>query len=127
MVLLIKGFLVYIVATMVVVVLIEVLVFVNTGNACQVIIPRRVCQRMEKIWRRIFLLEGCSLERSLTYWNAVCMDTKQGGMGIRSLSILNKALLGFGGSMKREGKGMGVGLWKTIKKDGKCFKLEPAL
>lgn len=70
---------------------------------------------------------GYSCCKVVLWKEAVCMDTKQGGMGIRSLSILNKALLGFGGSMKREGKGMGVGLWKTIKKDGKCFKLEPAL
>ncbi|RVW90151.1 Transposon TX1 uncharacterized 149 kDa protein [Vitis vinifera] len=55
----------------------------------------RVCARLEKI-QRDFLWGGGALERKthLVKWSVVCTDMRQGGLGIRSLVALNKALLG---------------------------------
>ena len=49
----------------------------------------------EKI-QRDFLWGGGALEKNmhLVNWSAVCADMRQGGLGIRSLMALNKALLG---------------------------------
>ena len=59
------------------------------------VIPRKVCARLEKI-QRDFLWGGDTLEKKshLVNWSAVCADMRQGGLGIRSLVALNKALLG---------------------------------
>ena len=59
------------------------------------VIPRKVCARLEKI-QRDFLWGGGALEKKphLVNWSAVCTNMRQGGLGIRSLVALNKALLG---------------------------------
>ena len=59
------------------------------------VIPRKVCARLEKI-QRDFLWGGGALEKKphLVNWSAVGTDMRQGGLGIRSLVALNKALLG---------------------------------
>ena len=59
------------------------------------VIPRKVCTRLEKI-QRDSLWGGSVLEKKvhLVNWSAVCADMRQGGLGIRSLVALNKALLG---------------------------------
>ena len=58
-------------------------------------IPSLVCKRQEKI-QRDFLWGGGNLEKKphLVSWATVCTDKKVGGLGIRGLHNLNKALLG---------------------------------
>ena len=103
-----------------------------------------MCTRLEKI-QRDSLWGGSVLEKKvhLVNWSAVCADMRQGGLGIRSLVALNKALLGKwsckfaiernslwkqviidkygveeGGWCLREVRGAyGVGVWKAIRKD----------
>ena len=57
-------------------------------------IPRVVSLRLEKI-QRDFLWGGGALERKshLVNWDTVCLDKSKGGLGVRRLSILNRALL----------------------------------
>ena len=108
------------------------------------VIPWKVCVRHENI-QRDFLWGGGALKKKphLVNWSAVCIDMRQGGLGIRILVALNKALLGKwnwkfaiemnslwkqviidkygkkeGGWCLKEVKGAyGVGLWKVIRKD----------
>ena len=56
--------------------------------------PRRVRLRLEQI-QRGFLWGGLNLEKKphLVKWSTVCSDRKMGGLGIKSLAILNKAML----------------------------------
>ncbi|RVW75215.1 hypothetical protein CK203_061763 [Vitis vinifera] len=53
-----------------------------------------------------FPLGGGNLERKphLVRWEVVCLSKKKEGLGVKNLSILNKALLanGIGGSLMRE-------------------------
>ena len=51
--------------------------------------------RLEKI-QRDFLWGGGGLEKKphLVKWSIVCSDKKRGGLGVRCLSKLNRALLG---------------------------------
>ncbi|KAL6341015.1 hypothetical protein AAG906_032128 [Vitis piasezkii] len=58
-------------------------------------IPKSVARRLEKP-QRDFLWGGGNLERKahLVNWEAVCVDKEKGGLGIRKLTLLNKALLG---------------------------------
>ncbi|RVW46228.1 LINE-1 retrotransposable element ORF2 protein [Vitis vinifera] len=93
-----------------------------------------------------FLWGGGALEKKphLVNWDTVCMDKRKGGLGVRRLSILNRALLckwnwrfaiereNFwrhvisrkfgeeeGGWSSREVKeSYGVGFWKEIRKEG---------
>ena len=59
------------------------------------IIPRKVSLRLEKIQRDFLWRGGVSQSRlHLVNWSIVCMEKKDGGLGIRNLSRLNKALLG---------------------------------
>ena len=53
-----------------------------------------MCARLEKILRD-FMWGGGALEKKphLVNWSLVCADMRQGGLGIRSLVALNKALL----------------------------------
>ncbi|RVW56027.1 putative ribonuclease H protein [Vitis vinifera] len=106
--------------------------------------PRVVKLRLEKI-QRDFLWGGGALEKRphLAKWAVVCTHKKMGGLGIRNLSILNRALLckwswryaverdsywkliistkygverrGWSTCGAREGHG--VGLWKEISKE----------
>ena len=56
--------------------------------------PKWVRLRLEQI-QRGFLWGGGNLEKKphLVKWLTVCSDRKMGGLGVKSLSILNKALL----------------------------------
>ena len=57
--------------------------------------PKVVARRLEKL-QRDFLWGGRNLERNthLVKWEVVCTDKEKGGLGIRKLALLNKALLG---------------------------------
>ncbi|RVW23454.1 putative ribonuclease H protein [Vitis vinifera] len=108
-------------------------------------IPRAVSLRLEKI-QRDFLWGGGALEKKphLVNWDTVCLDKSKGGLGVRCLSTLNRALLckwnwrfanerdklwrhvisrkfgeEEGGWYSKEVReGFGVGFWKDIRKDG---------
>ena len=56
--------------------------------------PRSVSSRLERI-QRDFLWGGGALERKphLVEWSIICLDKRKGGLGVRSLALLNKALL----------------------------------
>ena len=106
-----------------------------------VVIPHKVCLRLEKIQKDFLWGRGVSQSRShLVNWFIFYVEKKDGGLGIKNLSMLNKALLGkrcwkfasenepswkqvivgkygeemgdwcFGASRE----GCGVGLWKAI-------------
>ncbi|RVX12905.1 putative ribonuclease H protein [Vitis vinifera] len=57
--------------------------------------PKLVAKRLEKL-QRDFLWEGGSLERKihLINWEVVCTQKEKGGLDIRKIDLLNKALLG---------------------------------
>ncbi|WJZ95322.1 hypothetical protein VitviT2T_014100 [Vitis vinifera] len=106
--------------------------------------PRVVKLRLEKI-QRDFLWGGGALEKRphLVKWAVVCTHKKMGGLGIRNLSILNRALLckwSWRYAVERDSywkliisskygverggwntcgakEGHGVGLWKEISKE----------
>ncbi|KAJ9678729.1 hypothetical protein PVL29_020805 [Vitis rotundifolia] len=107
-------------------------------------LPSLVRRRLEQI-QRDFLWGGGNLERKphLVRWEMVCLSKKKGGLGVKCLSILNKALLSKwnwryanekealwnqvirgkygenrGGWCSREVREVhGVGLWKGIRMD----------
>ena len=105
-------------------------------------IPIRVCRRLEKI-QRDFLWGGGNHKPHMVNWATVCLDKKNGGLGVRGLFNLNKALLGKwnwhfanernllwrkagnskygemqGGWCSGENRGnLGIGVWKEIRKD----------
>ena len=56
--------------------------------------PHKVCVRLERIQRQ-FLWGGSVHDKkiSLVRWDTVCSEKKKGGIGLKSLSKLNKALL----------------------------------
>ena len=53
-----------------------------------------VCSRLEKI-QRDFFLGGGNLEKKPHFanWKIVCSEKNKGGLGVKSLSKLNQALL----------------------------------
>ena len=57
--------------------------------------PKSVARRLEKV-QRDFLWGGGSVERKahLIKWEVICADKSKGGLGLRKLVLLNKALLG---------------------------------
>ncbi|KAJ9681941.1 hypothetical protein PVL29_018030 [Vitis rotundifolia] len=112
--------------------------------------PNSVARRLEKL-QRDFLWGGGNLERKahLVNWETVCMDKEKGGLGIRKLNLLNKALLDkwiwrfarakkdfwkqvltakygqeeFGWRTKKAIGAFGVGVWKEILKEaGWCWE-----
>ncbi|RVW12842.1 putative ribonuclease H protein [Vitis vinifera] len=57
--------------------------------------PKIVVRRLEKL-QRDFLWGGGNMERKihLVKWEIVCGDKERGGLGLRKLGLLNRALLG---------------------------------
>ena len=110
--------------------------------------PQKVCARLERIQRQ-FLWGGSVPEKkiSLVIWATVCSEKKKGGIGLKSLSKLNKALLckwswrfandqnalcrkaicckfgeSIGGWHTRDLRGgYGTSLWKEIRKEWFVF------
>ena len=56
--------------------------------------PRSVSLRLEQI-QRDFLWGGGALKRKshLVDWSIVCSEKQKGGLGVRNLTLLNRALL----------------------------------
>ncbi|RVX19454.1 LINE-1 reverse transcriptase-like [Vitis vinifera] len=65
------------------------------ANLSHVFVPKSVAKRLDKV-QRDFLWGGGSAERKahLIKWEAICEDKSKGGLGLRKLVLLNKALLG---------------------------------
>ena len=106
--------------------------------------PKSVARRLEKL-QMDFLWGGGNLERKvhLVNWEVVCTEKEKGGLGLRKLVPLNKALLGkwiwrfacekenlwkqvllgkygkegFGWMTKKANRTFGVGVWKEIMKE----------
>ncbi|RVX01772.1 LINE-1 reverse transcriptase-like [Vitis vinifera] len=106
--------------------------------------PKSVARRLEKLQRN-FLWGGANggNKAHLIKWEVVCTDKKKGGLGLRKLIWLNKALLGkwiwrfarakeelwkkvleakygkeeFGWRTKKANGVFGVGVWKEILKE----------
>ncbi|WJZ98951.1 hypothetical protein VitviT2T_017437 [Vitis vinifera] len=106
--------------------------------------PKVVARRLEKV-QRDFLWGGGNMEGKihLVNWEVVCTDKDKGGLGLRKLAMLNKALLGkwiwryacdkdnlwkqvikvkygqegLGWRPKKANGAVGVGVWKEIWKE----------
>ena len=82
-------------------------------------LPSSVRRRLEKI-QRDFLWGGGNLERKphLVRWELVCLSKTKGGLGVKCLSILNKALLAkWNWHFVNEREAHGMGLLKGIRMD----------
>ncbi|RVX14114.1 hypothetical protein CK203_011334 [Vitis vinifera] len=97
------------------------------------------------LWKRQYISKWGNLERKvhLVNWEVVCVDKNKGGLGLRKLALLNKALLGkwiwrfasdkdnlwkqvimakygqecHGWRTKKANRAFGVGVWKEILKE----------
>ena len=106
--------------------------------------PKSVARRIEKL-QRDFLWGGANggNKAHLVKWKVVCTDKEKGGLGLRKLAILNKALLGkwiwrfarakeelwkkvleakygkeeLGWRTRKANGAFGVGVWKEILKE----------
>ncbi|RVX09019.1 LINE-1 reverse transcriptase-like [Vitis vinifera] len=106
--------------------------------------PKLVVKRLKKL-QRDFLWGGGSMERKihLINWEVVCSQKESGGLGIRKIDLLNKALLGkwiwrfaceedmfwrkvvgvkygqlgFGWRTREDRGTFGVGVWREIMKE----------
>ncbi|RVW30880.1 putative ribonuclease H protein [Vitis vinifera] len=81
--------------------------------------PKVVARRLEKV-QRDFLWGGGNMEGKihLVKWEVVCTDKDKGGLGLRKLAMLNKALLGKWIRRPKKSNGaVGVGVWKEIWKE----------
>ncbi|RVW52584.1 Protein MICRORCHIDIA 7 [Vitis vinifera] len=106
--------------------------------------PKSVARRIEKL-QRDFLWGGTNggTKSHLVKWEAVCVEKEKGGLGLRKITILNKALLGkwiwrfacakeefwkkvleakygkeeFGWRTRKANGAFGVGVWKEILKE----------
>ncbi|KAJ9681633.1 hypothetical protein PVL29_017839 [Vitis rotundifolia] len=57
-------------------------------------LPRKVRLRLEKIQRDFLWGGGAIVEKPhLVRWNLVCMEKRKGGLGVRNLALMNRALL----------------------------------
>ncbi|RVX06497.1 putative ribonuclease H protein [Vitis vinifera] len=80
---------------------------------------RVVARRLEKV-QRDFLWGGGNRKGKihLVKWEVVCKDKDKGGLGLRKLAMLNKALLGkWIWRLKKANGAVGVGVWKEIWKE----------
>ena len=112
-------------------------------------IPGAVAKRLEKL-QRCFLWGSGAREKKahLVNWDVVCSEKRQGGLGLRKLTLLNKALLdkwiwrfasdrdctwktlintkygleGLGWCSKEIRRPFRVGLWKEIAKESNWVK-----
>lgn len=58
-------------------------------------LPKFVQGKLERIHREFLLGEGALLRKwHLVNWNQVCLSKEKGGLDIRKLNLMNKALLG---------------------------------
>ena len=57
-------------------------------------LPRKVRLRLEKIQRDFLWGGGALVQRlHLVRWNQVCLEKRKGGLGVRNLALMNRALL----------------------------------
>lgn len=58
--------------------------------------PSKVRKKLDKLRRRFLWFEGSSVKKKyhLVSWKIICNNKEQGGLGIKDLDLMNKALLG---------------------------------
>ena len=55
--------------------------------------PRQVRLKLEKIQRDFLWGGGALVQKPHLWWKMVCLERKKGCLGVRCLSMMNKALL----------------------------------